>query len=90
MHLEQTYSIPVVIIKTSEDFSYSAIDTVENFKQRILESKGIPVGQQRLHVQYGWRRLWQRVDISDLKTDLLINHLQTALSVHLYFRATVA
>jgi hypothetical protein len=86
MQVQQTYTIPVATIKTSEDYSYSATDTVQNLKEKILDREGIPVAQQRLYVQYGWRRLWAQVDISDLSEDLLINHLQTASRVNLYLK----
>lgn len=86
MQIQQTYSIPVATMKTCENYSYSATDTVQNLKEKIFDSEGIPVDQQRLYVQYGWRRLWAQVDISDLEADLLINHLQTASRVNLYLK----
>jgi hypothetical protein len=86
MQVQQAYSIPVATIKTSENYSYSATDTVQNLKERIFDNEGIPVEQQRLYVQYGWRKWWARVEISDLGADLLINHLQTASRIDLYLK----
>ena len=86
MQVQQTYSIPVATMKTSENYSYSATDTVQNLKEKIFDNEGIPFAQQRLYVQYGWRRLWRQVDISDLEADLLITHLQTASRINLYLR----
>lgn len=86
MQVQQAYSIPVATIKTSENYPYSATDTVQNLKERIFDNEGIPVAQQCLYVRYGWRQWWARVEISDLEADLLINHLPTSSRIDLYIK----
>lgn len=84
--IKQTYSIPVATIKTTDNYSYSATDTVQDLKEKIFKNEGIPVEYQRLYVQYGWRKLWAQSEISDKIADLLIDHLQTASKINLYMK----
>lgn len=79
-----THVILVENIKYSTPYSYSETETVQSLKERISEIERIPANGQRLYVEYGWKKLWKRVDISDLTEELLIKHLKTALKIKLF------
>lgn len=85
--IQQTYSITVVtVVKTKSNYLYSSEDTVQNLKEKIAAEEGIPTHQQRLYVQYGWRKCWAQIEISENTTDLLINYLRTASRINLYIK----
>ena len=56
---------------------YTAVDTIQFLHEKIRDSEGIPVDQQRLYVNYGCGKCWQKQELDDPR-DLLVDRLRGA------------